>query len=96
MTDVLETLKKLPEYCYTTLKSTGEVIGIQRGVPGHVKVVLGSGVDTVDKANELLGVNKAQAEAMFVGSLFGWHVPAADPDMYDPETGKPRIKEEKR
>ncbi len=91
MADVLETLKKLPEFCYHILPSSGEPIGIQRGVPGHVKVAkLPAGVDTVEKANELLGVTKAQAEAMLVGSMFGWHVSGADPDRYDPETGKPK------
>ncbi len=91
MADVIEMLKKLPEFCYHTLPSTGELIGIQRGVPGYVKVAkLPTGVDTLEKANELLSVTKAQAEAMLIGSMFGWHVPGADPDRYDPETGKPK------
>ena len=37
----------------------------------------------VDEYNEKLGVTKAQAEAMVAGSMFGWHVPAADPKNYD-------------
>ena len=30
-----------------------------------------------------MGVTKAQAAAMEAGSMFGWHVPGADPKNYD-------------
>lgn len=91
MPDMIETLKKLPQYCYNRLPSTKEIIGIERGVPGYTKITnLPLGIDTVEKANELLGVTKGQAEAMLIGSMFGWHVPGADPDAYDPESGKPK------
>lgn len=46
----------------------------------------------VDRLNELEGVTPAQASAMAVGSMFGWHVPGADPDNYNPD-GTPKRKE---
>ena len=36
----------------------------------------------LDIINEMIGVNEKQAKAMLIGSLFGWHVPGADPS-YD-------------
>lgn len=39
--------------------------------------------------NDKLGVSKAQAAAMYAGSMFGFHVPAANPEMYD-ENGSPK------
>ena len=35
--------------------------------------------EIVDEYNANLGVSKEQAEAMRAGSMFGFHVPAADP-----------------
>ena len=40
-------------------------------------------VTLTDTYNEKLGVSNAQREAMVAGSMFGWHVPAADPSNYD-------------
>ena len=42
----------------------------------------------VKEINREIGVTPAQAEAMKVGSMFGWNVPGADPKSYD-EKGKP-------
>ena len=42
----------------------------------------------VDECNEIGGVSKTQAAAMLAGSMFGWHIPGADPKNYD-EQGKP-------
>lgn len=78
----------LPEYCYGTVPSTGELIIISRGKPGYTPAS-SSTTDRdenerlAEKFNANLGVSKAQAEAMFVGSLFGWHVPGANPANYD-------------
>ena len=37
----------------------------------------------VDGHNSEMGITKAQEEAMKAGSMFGWAVPAADPQNYD-------------
>ena len=34
------------------------------------------------KFNEALGVSREEAEAMKVGSMYGWDVPGANPEFY--------------
>lgn len=86
-TDVLETLKKLPYECYAVLPSEeGRLIRIIRGIPGYVPHTL-YGTDeqaqkVADQSNAELGVSGPQVEAMKCGSMFGWHVPGADPDRH--------------
>ena len=43
----------------------------------------------IAEVNQYHGADKAQIAAMEAGSLFGWHIPAANPNMYD-ENGLPR------
>ena len=43
----------------------------------------------IAELNQYHGADKAQIAAMEAGSLFGWHIPAANPNMYD-ENGLPR------
>lgn len=83
---------KLPEMCYGFLKSTKELIIIKRGESGYYRTdcfcnTKEEAQSLVDSRNELLGVTKQQAAAMNVGSMFGWNVPAANPECYD-ENGK--------
>ncbi|NLD79649.1 MAG: hypothetical protein GX642_00555, partial [Smithella sp.] len=78
----------LPETCYGTLSDTGEVIIIKKAETGYYKTDIEGGSkdqnrQLVDEYNRKLGVSKAQAEAMYAGSLFGWDVPGADPKNYD-------------
>lgn len=77
MTDVLATLNKLPEMCAARLPSTDEPILIKRGVPGYWPTRPDFDVDGF---NQRKGISAAQVEAMQIGSMFGWHVPGADPD----------------
>lgn len=37
---------------------------------------------TIDALNDWLGVTPAQREAMLNGSLFGWNIPAANPEFW--------------
>ena len=78
----------LPEVCFSILPSTGDVIIIKHGESGYYRCEY----STEDKAfnrefandrNANLGVSKAQVEAMLAGSMYGWDVPAADPNSYD-------------
>lgn len=79
---------QLPERCYGTLPSSGEIIIIARGEAGYYKTDFSSddkefNKKLVDEYNEKLGVTKAQAAAISAGSMFGWDCPAANPELYD-------------
>ena len=80
-------LDLLPEMCYSILNTTGEIIKITRGERGYE--LIGhlesdeSHRQMVNRANKNLGVTLAQESAMAAGSMFGWHVPAADPRNYN-------------
>lgn len=92
--EVQRKAKNMPEFCNTRLRSTGEPIAIKYGVPGYIplKGLTGSKTE-IDKRiaelNQYHGADKAQIAAMEAGSLFGWHIPAANPNMYD-ENSLPR------
>ena len=79
--------ESLPETCYSILPSDGELISIRKGDTGYWKqdaVPNGqSPREYADSENRKFGVDKAQEAAMLAGSMFGWHVPAADPKRYD-------------
>lgn len=78
----------LPELCFSTLASTGDLICIKRGESGYYP----SDWNTTDKAhnaeladelNEKLSVSSAQRQAMEVGSMVGWNVLGANPASYE-------------
>lgn len=77
---------ELPNICYARNNVSGEVIIIKNGESGYYPLDYKE-LRSVDELNKGLGVTKAQAEAMSVGSMFGWDVPGADPNNYD-ENGK--------
>lgn len=76
--------KNLPELSYYTNELTGEVIGIKKGEMGYYPIKTKA---TAEELNNSLNITTAQSEAMYMGSLIGWEVPAANPDFYD-ENGK--------
>lgn len=92
-------LKKLPRECYHVMEVSCEIVKLVRGMQGYYPTYIPAESKEqaqmmVDERNKELGVTKAQAEAMFVGSLFGWNVPGADPDNYD-ENGTPKKRSRK-
>ncbi len=86
----------LPEMCFSTLLTTGDLICIKRGETGYYPSDWDTGdkernVELADELNEQLGVTMWQRKAMEVGSMCGWDVPGADPAKYledhDPQMG---------
>lgn len=83
----------LPDKCYNVLPTSDEIIIVRKGESGYYRTDK-YGHDRAhaqaiaDEYNAQLNVTKAQAAAMLAGSMFGWHVPAADPKGYDQE-GRP-------
>lgn len=74
----------LPEVCYVYEPFAGGVLAIKRGTKGYypVKDYPHGNQDLVDRMNKDLGVAPEQVKAMQAGSMFGWHIPAADPATY--------------
>ena len=82
----------LPELCFSTLLTTGDLICIKRGETGYYPSDWDAGdkernVELADQLNEELGVTMWQRKAMEVGSMCGWDVPGADPKAYE-QTGQ--------
>lgn len=78
----------LPELCFSTLQTTGQLICIRRGESGYYPSEWETGdkernVEEADRLNERLGVTPAQRLAMEIGSMAGWDVPGADPKNYE-------------
>ena len=80
----------LPDRCYAVNNVTGEVVILKKGETGFYKTDIPTGGKEdsrmlADEYNKKLGVTKAQAAAMYGGSLYGFDTPCADPKMYDSE-----------
>lgn len=83
-----ELAEGLPEMCFSTLRDTGDLICIKRGVSGYYPSDWNTSdrernAELANDLNEQLGVSPAQCQAMEVGSMFGWGVPGADPASYE-------------
>lgn len=78
----------MPEACYSIMPGSGEVIILKLNEEGYWPSNLSfdnkdSARNFVNKENAFLGVTRAQEHAMLVGSMFGFHVPGANPNKYD-------------
>jgi hypothetical protein len=79
---------ELPKQCFSVLPSSGGLILISRDEPGYISLHAdGAAIKyartTADEANKILGVTRAQEEAMLAGSMMGWNTPAAKPWNYE-------------
>lgn len=86
--------KGLPEYCYSTLPSTGALVFLCYGERSYIKVQTQGGTEKRNtelaaELNQKMGVNQQQQAAMLRGTLFGWDAPAADPAQYEND-GSPK------
>lgn len=72
-------VKELPDFCYSELKSTGELIIIKNGEKGYYPSDYMGDADTL---NQRMGVSKGQRKAMDMGSMFGWHTKGAEPSNW--------------
>ena len=77
----------LPAQCYSVIPSSGEIIIVRRGESGYFPTELPdngteANREAVDLYNRRDCINRAQENAMFAGSCFGWETPAADPKNY--------------
>lgn len=65
--------------CWTVDPVTDGVVLVRRGHKGYWPLE-GMSKEAADKRNAVLGVTPAMRESMTYGSVFGWHIPLADPD----------------
>ena len=89
---VIPLRSSLPEHCYVFVETSNEIGIVRKGRTGYYLTDLATGNhdenrELVKELNEKAGLTPGQAAAMKAGSVFGWHVPAADPKSYD-EQGK--------
>ena len=88
---------KLPSIAYKTNPKDGTfstnapLVAFKRGESGYYPI--NSNASAVE-LNERRGVTKAQVSAMYMGSLFGWDVPGADPDLYNDDGSMKRLRYE--
>lgn len=80
--DVLATLAKLPPRCFALVRSSRgpRVVEIVRGVPGYTATRTTAPADALNAALPEPPTPE-QVEAMLFGSIFGWHLDGADPDI---------------
>jgi len=91
---------ELPDICYSTLASTGELILLVCGEKGYTPCDSSKPNPEenrlfADTSNRLFGITRAQEEAMLAGSMFGFKTPAAKPWHYD-QNGNPRSQQPKK
>ena len=72
--NMTELFDAMPEYAFTTYYD-GTIIKVMKGVMGYIPAPL---VPNPELANEKLGVHPKMAEAMKMGTMFGFEVPGVE------------------
>lgn len=80
--------RSLPDKCYVYIETSNNLGIVSKGETGYYPTEITARTRDemkamVDELNQKIGVTKAQAEAMKLGSMFGWHCPASDPKNYE-------------
>ena len=85
---VIPLRSSLPDRCYAVHGETGKIIVVEKGIKGYYDPDIPSknreeSHEIADEYNKKLGVSKAQAAAMYWGSVYGFDTPGADPKQFD-------------
>lgn len=80
----------LPDICFSTLPTTGELICIKKGESGYYRSDWSTddperNAELADYNNERLRVTSEQRQAMECGSMHRWDCLGADPSTYERE-----------
>lgn len=82
-------MSSLPELAYAIHMMDGSVIIIKKGESGFYPIdtakfpqAVAEPEAFVAQQNTAMGVRPSQAQALFMGSLFGWDLPGANPETY--------------
>lgn len=78
----------LPEACYSYVATENEVVILKRGETGYYKTGIyakdaDEGKFITREQNARMGITELQENCMQIGSMFGFHVPGANPANYD-------------
>ena len=78
---------ELPDFCLSTLPSSGQLIILKRGERGYYASEWDTGKREENRNiarthNRRRGISDIQEAAMSAGSMFGWNLPGADPQWY--------------
>ena len=78
---------ELPDFCLSTLPSSGQLIILKRGERGYYASDWDTGKreenqNIAQEHNRRRGISDIQEAAMIAGSMFGWSLPGADPQWY--------------
>ena len=78
---------ELPDFCFSTIPSTGQLIILKKGEHGYYASEWDTGNREENQKiaqahNRRRGISDIQEAAMSAGSMFGWSLPGADPQWY--------------
>ncbi len=72
--------KTLPDFCFFKQDGVSNAGKIEKGDKQFTPMNLTR--EQADNLNFQLGVTREVEQAMLTGSMFGWHVPGIDPQIY--------------